>query len=598
MGETTPTTHQFDPAADDLGPAGWGAVAFTWGVWAALTVGVFVYISAFGSRHVPCLDEWPHVGESLTPSWLWAQYHEHRLPLAKLLWLGVLKLTNYNFQAGMFVTATLLSALAALLLVTARQVRGWTAYADAFFPLAVLNFGQAMTYLLWFQVNSLMAPLVASVFLVLVVWHGRAPAFRHVVGAGACLVLLTVCGPGGLPYALLLAPWLLAWAWQRWHTGGPTAPRESLIAAGLAVTAWALVGLYFVGWTLVESETKKFEAALGTPDRDKIAETVLMILAVSLGTATQSGYLYWGAGVLALGSVTAGMVAYRWVYHPAERLRALGLLLFLGTGAALIVRLAQARAIMGVDYIFLFGHYLSMVVPFLCCISFAWQLYGPRGGRGLVPISLFTALLCTFAGTMERAVMFGVGMQGGDERFLASIDSGMPLSVFTEHCLGSMPDRYSVDEVEGFLRRAHDQGDGVFPRVALDPPFMEVPVPIESATLTRVERVDDSFVGEAGGTLRFVLEKPRFVYAIRLRFTIEEAAQDDVQMTLTFGTSDPTAEEPGSETRSVGKTREGNRHTVLVKRKIDFFEIVPDVEPYRLRLAQVVLLIPEADADR
>src|SRR5262245_27975661 len=111
MGETTPPTN---PAPDDLDPAAWGPAVFAWGVWAAMTVAVFAFVASFGNRHLPVLDEWPHIGESLTPGWLWAQYHEHRLPLAKLLWLGILKLTDYNFRAGMYVQAALLSAMAAV----------------------------------------------------------------------------------------------------------------------------------------------------------------------------------------------------------------------------------------------------------------------------------------------------------------------------------------------------------------------------------------------------------------------------------------------------------------------------------------------------
>src|SRR5262249_1535680 len=146
------------------------------------------------------------------------------------IWLGGLRLTDYNFFVGFYLEAAALAALAAGLIFAARRLRGRTSYADAFFPLAVLNFGQGVTYIWWWQVNTLRARLSAGVFLILVVRHGATLTFRPVLAAAACLALFPFCGPHGLPYAVLLAPWFAAWAVSRWHAG----TRHSLVVLGAA----------------------------------------------------------------------------------------------------------------------------------------------------------------------------------------------------------------------------------------------------------------------------------------------------------------------------------------------------------------------------
>ena len=65
------------------------------------------------------------------------QHAEHRIPLAKFIWLGILKLTNYDFRAGNFLVVLAFGAVAGGMILAARAVRGTTSYADAFLPLSV-----------------------------------------------------------------------------------------------------------------------------------------------------------------------------------------------------------------------------------------------------------------------------------------------------------------------------------------------------------------------------------------------------------------------------------------------------------------------------
>ena len=55
--------------------------------------------------------------------WVFAHHSEHRYPLARGIFLGLLWLTNSDFRAGMVVSTGLLVASAMLLIVAARRLR-------------------------------------------------------------------------------------------------------------------------------------------------------------------------------------------------------------------------------------------------------------------------------------------------------------------------------------------------------------------------------------------------------------------------------------------------------------------------------------------
>jgi hypothetical protein len=102
----------------------------------------------------------------------------------------------------------LLAAMAAILLLTAARLRGSIAYADAFFPLALLQWGLvaiwwsfALHYVCWLG-------LVTGVLIAIVRTAERLSCWNAAV-AGTCLCLLPLCGTIGLVLVPPLALWLL-----------------------------------------------------------------------------------------------------------------------------------------------------------------------------------------------------------------------------------------------------------------------------------------------------------------------------------------------------------------------------------------------------
>src|SRR5262245_50203069 len=114
-------------------------------VWAAATLLAVGFALRFG-HDAPWADEWEFVpalvGDEPGVPWLWTQHNEHRLPLPRLLYLGLFHLT-LDFRTGMLLQVAVLSGLAWGVMRLTETIRSRPAWADAFFPLILLHPGHA-----------------------------------------------------------------------------------------------------------------------------------------------------------------------------------------------------------------------------------------------------------------------------------------------------------------------------------------------------------------------------------------------------------------------------------------------------------------------
>src|SRR5262245_3373935 len=71
-------------------------------VWAFLLGANLIIVWRYCPRTIPVSDEFLTLGDKadLNRTWLWEQHAEHRIPLAKLIWMGTLRLTDYDFRIG------------------------------------------------------------------------------------------------------------------------------------------------------------------------------------------------------------------------------------------------------------------------------------------------------------------------------------------------------------------------------------------------------------------------------------------------------------------------------------------------------------------
>jgi len=588
------------------GEAAWTAPAFVWGTWAAVLLGSLAFIASFSSVGVPYQDEiivlagWGHGGPSdggdpratglkVTPGWFWDQHSEHRIPLAKLIWFGVLKLTNYNFRVGNFLTVLGLGALAAGLILAARSVRGRTSYADAFFPLAVLNFSQAQNYLWWWQFNHVLPALLASALLILIVVRGNRLGFRGALAAAVCLILLSLSGPGALPFVLALGLWLAAWGVASWRAApGPRERRLALLVLGLVGAAVLLVPIYFVGLRLQSGMEQGHSSS-----PPAISKATLQIATLSLGTVVRPYWELAAVGVIGLALASLAVLAVEWYRRPEERMRVLGLFLFLGASAALLATIGMARAGMGEDYIYI-GHYLPKAIPALCCVYLVFVAYRGRTLGALVQMGLFTVTCVLLIPNLMTGIWTGrfLLFQSDLER---DVRAGVPPFVLAER----YPHLVQSDDpslLTATYRRLKRDGIGVFREMQPDPEFREVAIPLRP-----VEHHEAASAGGAGYAretdppLVFALGQPTRVYAIRVKLSYKGAKSPSSSLQVFW-------KQAGQPEFAAGTGRDftaalpavpGDRTvTVWVNDTIDGFRIDPHEPPYGFTISEVRLLVP------
>ena len=181
------------------------AAHFVWGFWEFLFVLALSWVYQYGSR-IPLMEDWFYIdfltGKlQLTFNNLWAQgWSDHRSPLPGLLLILDLKLFGPNVLPLLYLELMFCGVLSAGLIWAARQVRGRTDYADAFFPVLLLHFGHAETFLWAGTLAYVMTTFFVGCFLIIQVVTRWRPGPLAALASGTCLVLLPLCYGGGCAY--------------------------------------------------------------------------------------------------------------------------------------------------------------------------------------------------------------------------------------------------------------------------------------------------------------------------------------------------------------------------------------------------------------
>jgi len=586
-------------------------------VWAFMLVAALGLVQRYGTRTLPQYDElWAlydaHAANSV--QWLWKTWAEHRIPLAKLIWKSVLELTDYDFRAGNFLTVFGLGVLALAMIQTARRTRGYTIIADAFFPLAVLNFGQAQVFLWWWQVNHVLAPIAAGVLLSLLVLYGNRMRLVHTQLIAAGLILLVFCGPGGLPYVAALGTWLIISVTSKWSSLDVSRRKDSLSILALVAIGFALLGFYFVDYTpyFPVNDPPSVSSWAPSPGPVTAAIACLQILGVSLGTATKPYAALCGSAILGLSLVSLAILVQGFVKNPSERSRALGLMMFLGAGAVLVFVIGRSRAGMGLDYIYQ-GHYLTIVAPALSCIYFVWEIRGGLEGRS-VQYGMLLVLASLVPSNLNQAIQTGKSIQRNTVAFERDVRKGIPAFVLAErHFTSDLVPR--AEKLTLILKDLKANGIGIFREIRSDPPFDIDTLGVQTAVLSRAVLHDDIVSSTVDSnemtSLTFTFGSARRVYAIRLRYVYVKAASlwpnlrvywrnsqvEDFNDNAAFssivaGPDQPTWALIDSKIQTNAKIRTERTLTIWVDANIDQFRIYPDVAPCDLQLSKVQVLTP------
>ncbi|MBV8336779.1 MAG: hypothetical protein JO358_15355 [Alphaproteobacteria bacterium] len=357
-------------------------------LWLGMLILAFACI-AISARNLPWTEEWmmvpPLTGhEPDLLKWLWEQFNEHRIPLAKGIYLILLKASGGDFRIGMITNALILGGLSLALIFAARDLRGHTRLADAFFPIVLVHPGYMLFFLFGFVIEFTIYTALVIGWLLIIVREPWPLSTSNTIISGIILVLLPMAGAQGVLFTPFVALWLAGGAFLFQHDTA----RKWIFPFQCACVTISLMttGLYFVGYHSPSWE----------PAHAGVASTVVTgfrFVGMSLGRVGAGtgrvfpesiiGVAFCGiATLLWLSSLIPLWQGLRRIRRP-EGSRFFGFLIFGAATAALVLALAYGRA----GWVPLYGmpdSYIAMSVPGLCAAYFAWLLYGPAITRNRI----------------------------------------------------------------------------------------------------------------------------------------------------------------------------------------------------------------------
>lgn len=230
----------------------WKAVArvLPWGVTAAMLV-MSLGAMVVWTRNIGIQEDWGMVGPWLGNEpdllgWLWSQNNEHRLPVGRLIYLGLLKTTN-DFRSGMVASQLLLAILSLLLVHALAMARGGEhRLSDVLFPLALLHLGHWENLLWGWQIQFVSSTFLCGILLAVVI-YAPVPRRAGSIAAAIAMTLLPLSGANGIAIALGMTPWALLAAFRSNEERHPDRLVTSSLVTGATLAA-ATTAIYFVGY--------------------------------------------------------------------------------------------------------------------------------------------------------------------------------------------------------------------------------------------------------------------------------------------------------------------------------------------------------------
>ncbi len=445
-----------------------GARVFVWSVWLVMMLVALACIAKYG-RNIPLAEDWllvaPLTGkEPNLLSWLWAQNNEHRVPLPRLMLLGLLKVTNGDFRVGMFFNAITLGVLAFCMILVTRHLRGdRTDFADAFFPVALLHIGNWENLVWSWQLSFVFPTAIICAVLLVFVSHRTLATPGTAVFTGVCLVLLPLCGAIGLVFVPFLALWLSYCGVLHWYSVKKVGGRQWLggFLIGSAAIALCLMGLYFVGY-----ERPYWNPP--SPGLGATLKTTAKFVALGFGPVAAKS---WALSTMAAFAVLlpSAVVAVSGVlrHKGLERHRALGVLLFFSTLAVFALAMGWGRSGL-VPTVGMPIRYVLLAVPAFCTAFFVWELYGARklrttAQRGLLLGMCLLIPFNTMAGFQWRN-WYRQGMDAVEHDLLA----GTPPSLLAERHRAFLIHWWDETKLADNMQMLHDAGIGPFTQMRED----------------------------------------------------------------------------------------------------------------------------------
>lgn len=348
--------------------------------WLCATLAAFALVARYSSNS-PYADEWPWldvvVGDRpLDAGWLLEPENHHRVPLAKLLYIGLAWLTNDDFRAGAVVNVLVLSTASLMLVTAVRRARGETRLGDLLIPIALLHLGHWYNLIWGHQLFfAIAAAVMCGVLGIIINTRGPESALRNGLLVALAGVVLVGCGGPGVCFLPALALWIAFAGIEvaRSDLSGRHWKGGTLIMA--ATGCLALVVLYFAGNRPTEGLP---DAGAATVDAGRFLATArgtLQVLSISAGRLGQDMWPVSGAIVAVVVAGAIVLLGYTWQRAAAERLRAVGILCAIAAVATVALGVGWSRGTIDPMYCLTARYSMlscSLVVALYCVFS----LYG------------------------------------------------------------------------------------------------------------------------------------------------------------------------------------------------------------------------------
>jgi hypothetical protein len=392
--------------------------AFVWLVWALATAWVAVFVVRHG-HNLPTCDEWAFVRISYAPwserlDWLGARHMEHRFPLARAVFLGLLDATGHDYRAAMWLTTSLLSTAAAALVLAARRLRGGASFADAAFPLLLLHPGHAENLLMSYQIAFTITVAALALFALLIAHSNSLDASPAALFGAVLLVPIALGGWLGLVFVPPLALWV---GWRWWRSRGVGLPAVLIVAAVVGYLIWS------VWFLLANGGVQHVE---GIPDPSARLKALASVVGLGFGSGVGRYVKPAAVGIvfLVLQAATAVALARAGLRRPDERSAAWGLLALLVGVWAFAFAVGFTRGA-GLASRYAAFSCLGIIVPLLALARFA------RPSSCLVAVVGVMGVLLVIANAKHGSI------QGAqlDERYrgvVADVAAGIPIDLLAE----------------------------------------------------------------------------------------------------------------------------------------------------------------------
>jgi hypothetical protein len=376
-----------------------------WAVWGVMTAATILFIRNY-SRNIPYMDDLTLVPimtghEPVSLRWLWSQHNEHRPVVSRLILVGLYRFISCDFRLGPYFNAALLAGAAASMIVLVRRLRGHTSWFDVALPLAILNIGQAETLLLGLAMALMLTSWITCELIRLASAENSHLGWSLTLKLGLLLVLLPLCGAGGLIMLPPLLLWLAcatSWAYRR--EGDPARAKAARwIGVGLFVVCVAVAALYMLG----------YERPANHPAPTSFAAVLSTLLACLSLVVWPILYDHWRvAGWFVVFLVAATLARLCWVARrqPDERPRVLAMV-------AVILAILCSAAAVGVGRAFMgpeggrVSRYVTTTAPLFCALYVAWLDYGSARARRFVHVALLSLIVAALPANFRFGLEYG-----------------------------------------------------------------------------------------------------------------------------------------------------------------------------------------------